>query len=164
MNDTTDIKDFLTFWPHTLNRHEQNKIKTEIMNGSAKHTVFPNEEYQRKGTTYITDRLLSIQDDKTPQITFEKIIFFRNHYEMTFNYSFDENYKNQKILDVDFGPINIIEPKYYRYTDRPDSIWTKSPNYPIMLDNFLENCVSCGGGIILPEYSETESIYLRFSF
>ena len=164
IKDTTDIKDFLTFWPHTLNRHEQNKIRTEIMNGSAKHTVFPNEEYQRKGTIYITNRLLSIQDDKTPKITFEKIIFFRNHYEMTFNYSFDESYKNQKILNVDFGPINIIEPKYYKYTDRPDSIWTKSPSYPIMLDNFLENCVSCGGGIILPEYSETKSSICVFRF
>ena len=48
INDTTDIKDFLTFWPHTLNRHEQNKIRTEITNGSATHTVFPKEENQRK--------------------------------------------------------------------------------------------------------------------
>ena len=164
INDTTDIKDFLTFWPHTLNRHEQNKIRTEITNGSAKHTVFPNEEYQRKGTEYLVNRQLTIQNDKTPKITFEKIIFYRNHYEMTFNYSFDENYKNQKILDVDFGPIKIIEPKYYKYSDRADSIWTKSPNYPILLDNFLENCVSCGGGIILAQYSETKSPVCVFRF
>ena len=45
---------------------------------------------------------------------------------MTFNYSFDENYKEQKILNVDFGPVNIIEPKYYIY----QAVMTQfGPNY-----------------------------------
>ena len=164
ITDTTEVEDLLTFWPHTLNRHEQNKIRTNIMNGSAKHTVFPNEEYQRKGIAYTTNRALTIQDDKNPKIIFEKIIFYRNHYEMLFNYSFDEKFKNQKILNIDFGPIHIIEPKYYKYTDKSDSIWTKKPKYPIMLDSFLENCVSCGGGIALPQYTETNSTNCVFRF
>ena len=48
IKDSVEIADYLTFWPHTLNRHEQSKIRQEIINGSAKHTVFPNEEYQKK--------------------------------------------------------------------------------------------------------------------
>ena len=162
--DTSEIEDFLTFWPHSLNRHEQNKIRQEIINGAAKHTVFPNEEYQRKGTVFITNRALTIENDRVPKILFEKITFFRNHYEMVFNLSFDERFINQKILDVDFGPVSIIEPKYYIYSDKSDSIWTKKPNYPIFFDNFMENCVSCGGGILLTKYEENELASCVFRF
>jgi len=162
--DTSEIEDFLTFWPLSLNRHEQNKIRQEIINGAAKHTVFPNEEYQRKGTVFITNRALTIENDKVPKILFEKITFFRNHYEMVFNLSFDERFIDQKILDVDFGPVSIIEPKYYIYPDKSDSIWTKKPTYPIFFDNFMENCVSCGGGILLTKYEETELAACVFRF
>jgi len=162
--DTSEIEDFLTFWPLSLNRHEQNKIRQEIINGAAKHTVFPNEEYQRKGTVFITNRALTIENDKVPKILFEKISFFRNHYEMVFNLSFDERFIDQKILDVDFGPVSIIEPKYYIYPDKSDSIWTKKPTYPIFFDNFMENCVSCGGGILLTKYEETELAACVFRF
>jgi len=162
--DTSEIEDYLTFWPLSLNRHEQNKIRQEIINGAAKHTVFPNEEYQRKGTVFITNRALTIENDKVPKILFEKISFFRNHYEMVFNLSFDERFIDQKILDVDFGPVSIIEPKYYIYPDKSDSIWTKKPTYPIFFDNFMENCVSCGGGILLTKYEETELAACVFRF
>ena len=162
--DTSEIEDFLTFWPLSLNRHEQNKIRQEIINGAAKHTVFPNEEYQRKGTVFITNRALTIENDKVPKILFEKISFFRNHYEMVFNLSFDERFIDQKILDVDFGPVSIIEPKYYIYPDKSDSIWTKKPTYPIFFDNFMENCVSCGGGILLTKHEETELAACVFRF
>ena len=162
--DTSEIEDFLTFWPLSINRHEQNKIRQEIINGAAKHTVFPNEEYQRKGTVFITNRALTIENDKVPKILFEKISFFRNHYEMVFNLSFDERFIDQKILDVDFGPVSIIEPKYYIYPDKSDSIWTKKPTYPIFFDNFMENCVSCGGGILLTKYEETELAACVFRF
>ena len=162
--DTSEIEDFLTFWPLSLNRHEQNKIRQEIINGAAKHTVFPNEEYQRKGTVFITNRALTIENDKVPKIIFEKISFFRNHYEMVFNLSFDERFIDQKILDVDFGPVSIIEPKYYIYPDKSDSIWTKKPTYPIFFDNFMENCVSCGGGILLTKNEEAELAACVFRF
>ena len=162
--DTSEIEDFLTFWPLSLNRHEQNKIRQEIINGAAKHTVFPNEEYQRKGTVFITNRALTIENDKVPKIIFEKISFFRNHYEMVFNLSFGERFIDQKILDVDFGPVSIIEPKYYIYPDKSDSIWTKKPTYPIFFDNFMENCVSCGGGILLTKNEETELASCVFRF
>ena len=58
---------------------------------------------------------------------------------MVFNLRFDERFIDQKVLDVDFGPISIIEPKYYIYSSGNDSIWTKLPKYPILLDNFMEN-------------------------
>ena len=162
--DTSEIEDFLTFWPHSLNRHEQNKIRQEIINGAAKHTVFPNEEYQRKGTVFITNRALTIENDKIPKILFEKISFFRNHYEMVFNLSFDERFIDQKVLDVDFGPVNIIEPKYYIYLDKSDSIWTKKPTYPIFFDNFMESCVNCGGGILLTKAENSELATCVFRF
>ena len=81
---------------------------------------------------------------------------------MTFNYSFDEKYKEQKILNVDFGPVNIIEPKYYIYSSGNDSIWTKLPKYPILLDNFMENCVSCGGGIEMNELRKQKTLNVFF--
>jgi hypothetical protein len=164
ITDTSKIPNLLTFWPHTLNRHDQNKIRQDILNGAPKHTVFPNEEYQRKNITYITNRSLTLSNDKTPSILMEKIIFYRNHYEMVFNYQFDSRYKNQKILDIDLGPISIIEPKYYPYFDKEDSIWTKKPNYPIMLDNFMENCVKCGGGILFGNNKVDNSIACVFRF
>jgi len=164
ITDTSKIHDLLTFWPHTLNRHDQNKIRQDILNGAPKHTVFPNEEYQRKNITYITNRSLTLSNDKIPSILMEKIIFYRNHYEMVFNYQFDSRYKNQKILDIDLGPISIIEPKYYPYSDKEDSIWTKKPNYPIMLDNFMENCVKCGGGILFGNNKVDNSIGCVFRF
>ena len=164
ITDTSKIHDLLTFWPHTLNRHDQNKIRQDILNGAPKHTVFPNEEYQRKNITYITNRSLTLSNDKIPSILMEKIIFYRNHYEMVFNYQFDSHYKNQKILDIDLGPISIIEPKYYPYSDKEDSIWTKKPNYPIMLDNFMENCVKCGGGILFGNNKVDNSIACVFRF
>ena len=162
--DTSEIEDFLTFWPLSLNRHEQNKIRQEIINGAAKHTVFPNEEYQRKGTVFITNRALTIENDKVPKILFEKISFFRNHYEMVFNLRFDERFIDQKVLDVDFGPISIIEPKYYIYPDKSDSIWTKKPTYPIFFDSFMESCVNCGGGILLTEAENSELATCVFRF
>ena len=162
--DSSEKADYLTFWPHTLNRHEQSKIRQEIINGSAKHTVFPNGEYQRKSTTYFTNRALTIENNKIPEIIFEKITFYRNHYEMTFNYSFDEEYKEQKILDVDFGPVNIIEPKYYIYQRGNDSIWTKRPKYPILMDDFMENCVKCGGGFVINESEKDKSTKCVFRF
>ena len=164
ITDTSKIPDLLTFWPHTLNRHDQNKIRQDILNGAPKHTVFPNEEYQRKNITYITNRSLTLSNDKIPSILMEKIIFYRNHYEMVFNYQFDSRYKNQKILDIDLGPISIIEPKYYPYSDKEDSIWTKKPDYPIMLDNFMENCVNCGGGILFGNNKVDNSIACVFRF
>ena len=164
ITDTSKIHDLLTFWPHTLNRHDQNKIRQDILNGAPKHTVFPKEEYQRKNITYITNRSLTLSNDKIPSILMEKIIFYRNHYEMVFNYQFDSRYKNQKILDIDLGPISIIEPKYYPYSDKEDSIWTKKPNYPIMLDNFMENCVKCGGGILFGNNKVDNSIACVFRF
>ena len=164
ITDTSKIHDLITFWPHTLNRHDQNKIRQDILNGAPKHTVFPNEEYQRKNITYITNRSLTLSNDKIPSILMEKIIFYRNHYEMVFNYQFDSRYKNQKILDIDLGPISIIEPKYYPYSDKEDSIWTKKPNYPIMLDNFMENCVKCGGGILFGNNKVDNSIACVFRF
>ena len=164
ITDTSKIHDLLTFWPHTLNRHDQNKIRQDILNGAPKHTVFPNEEYQRKNITYITNRSLTLSNDKIPKIVMEKIIFYRNHYEMVFNYQFNSLYKNQKILDIDLGPISIIEPKYYPYSDKEDSIWTKKPNYPIMLDNFMENCVKCGGGILFGNNKVDNSIGCVFRF
>ena len=164
ITDTSKIHDLLNFWPHTLNRHDQNKIRQDILNGAPKHTVFPNEEYQRKNITYITNRSLTLSNDKIPSILMEKIIFYRNHYEMVFNYQFDSRYKNQKILDIDLGPISIIEPKYYPYSDKEDSIWTKKPNYPIMLDNFMENCVKCGGGILFGNNKVDNSIACVFRF
>ena len=162
--DTSEIEDYLTFWPLSLNRHEQNKIRQEIINGAAKHTVFPNEEYQRKGTVFITNRALTIENDKIPKILFEKISFFRNHYEMVFNLRFDERFIDQKVLDVDFGPISIIEPKYYIYPDKSDSIWTKKPTYPIFFDNFMESCVNCGGGILLTKAENSELANCVFRF
>ena len=164
ITDTSKIPDLLTFWPHTLNRHDQNKIRQDILNGAPKHTVFPNEKYQRKNITYITNRSLTLSNDKIPKIVMEKIIFYRNHYEMVFNYQFDSRYKNQKILDIDLGPISIIEPKYYPYSDKEDSIWTKKPDYPIMLDNFMENCVKCGGGILFGNNKVDNSIACVFRF
>ena len=164
ITDTSKIHDLLNFWPHTLNRHDQNKIRQDILNGAPKHTVFPNEEYQRKNITYITNRSLTFSNDKIPSILMEKIIFYRNHYEMVFNYQFDSRYKNQKILDIDLGPISIIEPKYYPYSDKEDSIWTKKPDYPIMLDNFMENCVKCGGGILFGNNKVDNSIACVFRF
>jgi hypothetical protein len=164
ITDTSKIHDLLNFWPHTLNRHDQNKIRQDILNGAPKHTVFPNEEYQRKNITYITNRSLTLSNDKIPNILMEKIIFYRNHYEMVFNYQLDSRYKNQKILDIDLGPISIIEPKYYPYSDKEDSIWTKKPNYPIMLDNFMENCVKCGGGILFGNNKIDNSIACVFRF
>tara|TARA_B110000014_G_scaffold145732_1_gene101360 strand:- start:631 stop:1365 length:735 start_codon:yes stop_codon:yes gene_type:complete len=164
ITDTSKIPDLLTFWPHTLNRHDQNKIRQDILNGAPKHTVFPNEEYQRKNIAYITNRSLTLSNDKIPSILMEKIIFYRNHYEMVFNYQFDSRYKNQKILDIDLGPISIIEPKYYPYSDKEDSIWTKKPDYPIMLDNFMENCVKCGGGILFGNNKVDNSIACVFRF
>ena len=122
------------------------------------------DEYQRKNITYITNRSLTLSNDKIPSILMEKIIFYRNHYEMVFNYQFDSRYKNQKILDIDLGPISIIEPKYYPYSDKEDSIWTKKPNYPIMLDNFMENCVKCGGGILFGNNKVDNSIACVFRF
>ena len=162
--DTSEIEDFLTFWPHSLNRHEQNKIRQEIINGSAKHTVFPNEEYQRKGTVFITNRALTIENSKVPNILFEKITFYRNHYEMVFNLSFDERFIDQKILNVDFGPVSMIEPRYYVYPDKSDSIWTKKPTYPIFFDNFMESCVNCGGGILLTKAENSELVNCVFRF
>ena len=162
--DTSEIEDYLTFWPLSLNRHEQNKIRQEIINGAAKHTVFPNEEYQRKGTVFITNRALTIENEKVPKILFEKISFFRNHYEMVFNLRFDERFIDQKVLDVDFGPISIIEPKYYIYPDKSDSIWTKKPTYPIFFDNFMESCVNCGGGILLTKAENSELANCVFRF
>ena len=164
ITDTSKIPNLLTFWPHTLNRHDQNKIRQDILNGAPKHTVFPKEEYQRKNITYITNRSLTLSNDKTPSILMEKIIFYRNHYEMVFNYQFDSQYKKQKILDIDLGPISIIEPKYYPYSDKEDSIWTKKPKYPIMLDNFMENCVKCGGGILFGNNKVDNSIACVFRF
>ena len=164
ITDTSKIPDLLNFWPHTLNRHDQNKIRQDILNGAPKHTVFPNEEYQRKNIAYITNRSLTLSNDKIPSILMEKIIFYRNHYEMVFNYQFDSRYKNQKILDIDLGPISIIEPKYYPYSDKEDSIWTKKPDYPIMLDNFMENCVKCGGGILFGNNKVDNSIACVFRF
>ena len=83
---------------------------------------------------------------------------------MVFNYQFDSRYKNQKILDIDLGPISIIEPKYYPYSEKEDSIWTKKPNYPIMLDNFMENCVKCGGGILFGNNITDDSVSCVFRF
>ena len=146
--DTVMIPNLLTFWPHTLNRHDQSKIREDIINGSPKHTVFPNGDYQKMYTRYKTERALTVVNDKVPSIILEEIIFFRNHYEMEFSFKFDNRFKQQKILDVDFGPVFIIEPKYYPNAETGDSLWTKLPLYPIMLDNFMENCVKCGGGIL----------------
>ena len=151
ITDKIMIPNLLNFWPHTLNRHDQNKIKEDILNGAPKHTVFPNGEYQRKNTRYITKRTLTVPNDKIPSILMEEVIFFRNHYEMVFNFQFDNQYKQQKILDIDFGPVFFIEPKYYPNPETGDSIWTKQPIYPILLDNFMENCVKCGGGILFKD-------------
>ena len=151
ITDTIMIPNLLNFWPHTLNRHDQNKIREDILNGAPKHTVFPNGEYQRKNTRYITKRTLTVPNDKIPSILMEEVIFFRNHYEMVFSFQFDNHYKQQKILDIDFGPVFLIEPKYYPNPETGDSIWTKQPIYPILLDNFMENCVKCGGGILFKD-------------
>ena len=68
ITDTIMIPNLLNFWPHTLNRHDQNKIREDILNGAPKHTVFPNGEYQRKNTRYITKRTLTVPNDKIPSI------------------------------------------------------------------------------------------------
>ena len=149
--DTNKISDLLTFWPHSLNRHDQNKIKQEILSGASKHTVFPNEEYQRKSTSYKISRALTVANDKVPKILLERISFYRNHYEIILSYHFENIFKNQKILDIDLGPFYIIEPKYYPYLDKKDSVWTKKPQFPLMLDTFMEDCVKCGGGILFLE-------------
>ena len=149
--DTNKIGDLLTFWPHSLNRHNQNKIKQEILSGASKHTVFPNEEYQRKSTSYKISRALTVANDKVPKILLERISFYRNHYEIILSYHFENIFKNQKILEIDLGPFYIIEPKYYPYSDKEDSVWTKKPKYPLMLDGFMEDCVKCGGGILFLE-------------
>ena len=162
--DTNQIVDLLTFWPHTLNRHDQNKIRQEILNGSPKHTVFPNEEYQRKKTTYITNRTLTIANDKVPNIIMEKINFFRNHYEMIFNFQFSNIYNNQKILSADFGSNMIIESKYFPHSNNNDSLWTKQPNYPILLEDFMEDCIKCGGGILFPDEKSKNELLCVFRF
>ena len=162
--DTNQIVDLLTFWPHTLNRHDQNKIRQEILNGSPKHTVFPNEEYQRKKTTYITNRTLTIANDKVPNIIMEKINFFRNHYEMIFNFQFSNIYNNQKILNADFGSNVIIESKYFPHSNNDDSLWTKQPNYPILLEDFMEDCIKCGGGILFPDEKSKNELLCVFRF
>jgi hypothetical protein len=149
--DTNKISDLLTFWPHSLNRHNQNKVKQEILSGASKHTVFPNEEYQRKSTSYKISRALTVANDKVPKILLERISFYRNHYEIILSYHFENIFKNQKILEIDLGPFYIIEPKYYPYSDKEDSVWTKKPKYPLMLDGFMEDCVKCGGGILFLE-------------
>ena len=149
--DTNKISNLLTFWPHSLNRHDQNKIKQEILSGSSKHTVFPNEEYQRKNTSYKISRALTVANDKVPKILLERISFYRNHYEIILSYHFENIFKKQKILDIELGPFYIIEPKYYPYSDKEDSVWTKKPKYPLMLDGFMEDCVKCGGGILFLE-------------
>jgi len=162
--DTNDVTDLLTFWPHTLNRHDQNKIRQEILNGSPKHTVFPNEEYQRKKTIYKTNRALTIANDKVPAIIMERINFYRNHYEMIFNFQFDSKYKNQKILNIDLGPTFIMEPKYFPNTEKNDSIWTKQPSYPVLLENFMEDCVKCGGGILFENSVSNDDLACVFRF
>ena len=124
--DTNKISDLLTFWPHSLNRHDQNKIKQEILSGPSKHTVFPNEENQRKSTSYKISRALTVANDKVPKILLERISFYRNHYEIILSYHFENIFKNQKILEIDLGPFYIIEPKYYPYSDKEDSVWTKN--------------------------------------
>ncbi len=83
---------------------------------------------------------------------------------MVFNLKFDERFIDQKLLDVDFGPISIIEPKYYIYPDKSDSIWTKKPTYPIFFDNFMESCVNCGGGILLTKAENSELATCVFRF
>ena len=162
--DKNNITDLLTFWPHTLNRHDQNKIRQEILNGSPKHTVIPNEEYQRKKTVYNINRDLTIANDKVPSIIIETIYFYRNHYEMVFSIQFDSKYKNQKILNIDFGPTAIIEPKYFPNIAINDSIWTKKPTYPILLENFMEDCVKCGGGILFPDNKKNYESSCVFRF
>ena len=57
----------------TLNKDDKIYSPQEIINGSAKHTVFPNEEYQRKSTTYLTNRALTVENNKIPKIIFELI-------------------------------------------------------------------------------------------
>ena len=162
--DTNDVSDLLTFWPHTLNRHDQTKIREEILKGAPKHTVFPNEEYQRKKMTYETNRELTIANDKVPIINMERINFYRNHYEMIFNFQFDSKYKNQKILNIDLGPTVIIEPKYFPNNETSDSIWTKQPHYPILLENFMEDCVKCGGGVLFVNSKSNDDLACVFRF
>ena len=162
--DTNDVADLLTFWPHTLNRHDQNKIREEILKGAPKHTVFPNEEYQRKNTTYKTNRALTIANDKVPVIIMERINFYRNHYEIIFNFQFESKYNNQKILNIDLGPAVIMEPKYFPNIEKNDSIWTKQPSYPILLENFMEDCVKCGGGILFENSESNDSLSCVFRF
>ena len=162
--DTNDVADLLTFWPHTLNRHDQNKIREEILKGAPKHTVFPNEEYQRKNTTYKTNRALTIANDKVPVIIMERINFYRNHYEMIFNFQFESKYNNQKILNIELGPAVIMEPKYFPDIEKNDSIWTKQPSYPILIENFMEDCVKCGGGILFENSESNDSLSCVFRF
>ena len=164
ITDSIEVEDYLTFWPLTLNRHNQSKIREDILNGSPKHTVFPNEEYQKNSTIYKTARSLTVPDNKTPLIVMDEIIFFRNHYEMIFKIEFDNKYNNQKILDIDFGTIYKIEPKYYPKENNSDSVWTKQPYFPILLDNFMENCVKSGGGLLYSTNKINENIKCVFRF
>jgi len=148
IKDTTEIPELLVFWPHSLNRHDKIKIKQDILNGGTKHTVFPNGEYQKRSTHYLLDRALTNPSKRIPEIILEKISFYRNNYETLFKITFNETYESQKILDLDLGGIHDIEPRYFPFSDGTDSVWTKIPEFPILLDNFFEDCIKCGGGII----------------
>jgi hypothetical protein len=147
IKDSTEILDLLVFWPHSLNRYNKNKIIMDILNGGTKHTVFPNGEYQKKSTHYLLERALTKPSERIPEITLEKILFYRNNYEILLRIRFDKTYENQKILDLDLGGIYNIEPRYFPYSTT-DSVWTKIPAFPILLEDFFENCIQCGGGII----------------
>ena len=147
VTDSTEIADLLVFWPHSLNRYNKNKIIDDILNGGTKHTVFPKGEYQKKSTNYLLERALTKPSEHIPEIILEKVSFYRNHYEMLLTIKFDKIYENQKILNIDLGSIYNIAPRYFPFNST-DSVWTKIPAFPILLENFFEDCIKCGGGII----------------
>ena len=94
----------------------------------------------------------------------ETISFYRNHYEIIFKIEFDNEYRNQKVLDIDFGPIFLIEPKYFPIKNDKDSIWTKYPKFPIMLEKFLENCIQSGGGLVFDNENKNNNVSCVFRF
>jgi len=58
----------------------------------------------------------------------------------------------------------IIESKYFPHSNNDDSLWTKQPNYPILLEDFMEDCIKCGGGILFPDEKSKNELLCVFRF
>ena len=160
--DSVEVKKHLIYWPLTLNKFNQKEIELDINNGGSKHSVFLAGQYQEKSMHYDVGRKLSILSDNLPQIILEKVSFYKNHYEITFNMAFGKNFDRQRILDLDLGNLYMIESRYYITNGNADSVWTKKPTFPIYLDDFFSDCVKSGGGIVKSTDKQKSECVFRF--